>query len=560
MQPNKVEAEEEDEFLSPESESEHDDDIQKLSNAAKDSKQQEQSTEEIEQSNETQEKESSIVTPEIPVETPSDNAEIQTKSDAENDSDTETPSTNNEATTPVEETVSLNDPEVKDSASPKPISQCSENDRMADPNSKQETPEDEPRSPLKELEEKSTTENVIEPQEMVSEAIEEPVMLITGEGNGADCESSYFIGEEISEPVMYFFGEGYGFDNDTGNPEAIEKENDAQKSDDDGSDECINGENHEVSNSSISKSPKSVKLKSKVPAVTKRSLKKQSTDPSEALKPDGKKPCVRNLDKSDSSNSNSKGVERDLKRESSVNDKSTTDSESSNKNNVKKNRSKVKKKPAVARKLKVKNRKNVTNSVAEPDNGHDSKTSIIEKRKSSLSSEDQEEEITENEKEKSPDKDLKGEDTLPPKKLRLETTPESDAVSHSKETVDTDINNSDDKKETQSAEKKEIDSAEKKDNQKPESNSISQRKKIKASKGKFKRKRVEKIKQGENDNEESDLKATKSKSKAVKRSLLDATMSDKSKSESQSDSEEDEPALRGKRLKIKPKKIVKSSR
>lgn len=548
MQPSKLEAEEEDEFLSPESESEYDDDSQKLKDAAKDSKHQEQSTEEI------QAKEPSIVTSEIPIETPSDNAEVQTKSDVENDIDTETPSTNTEAATPLEEVVSPKDLEVKDSTSPKSIPQCNENDETPNPNSNQEIPEDEPKSPVKKPEDKSSTVTAKEPQEMVSEAIEEPVMVITGEGNGADCESSYFFGEEISEPVMYFFGEGYGYDNDTGNPEAIEKENDAQKSDDDGSEECINGENHEVSNSNINKSSKNVKLKSKVPAVSKRSLKKQPTDPSEALKPDGKKPCVRNLDKSDSSNSNSKGVERDLKRESSVNDKSTTDSESSNKNNVKKNRSKVKKKPEVARKLKIKNQKNVANPVPEPDNGHDSKTSIIEKRKSSLSSEDQEEENTENEKEKSPDKDLKGEDTLPPKKSRLEATPESDAVSHSKETVDTDINNSDDKKENESGEKKE--------NQRTESNSnsISQRKKIKASKGKFKRKRVVKIEPVENDLEATDSKATKNKSKAVKRSILDATMSDKSKSESQSDSQEDEPALRGKRFKIKPKKIVKSSR
>lgn len=357
---------------------------------------------------------------------------------------------------------------------------------------------------------------------------------------------------------MFFYGEGYGYDNDTGNPEAIERENQIENSDEENStEECLNGENHEISNSSKAKSVKSVKLKSKLPSVTKRTLKKQSTDTSEALKPDTKKPCVRNLDKSDSSNSISKGSDRDLKRESSVNDKTTTDSESPNKNHTKKGRSKVKKKPEVTRKLKIKE-KEVLNSVVETDNGHDSKISIIEKRKSSLSTDDQEDEHTENEKDKSPDKELK-EDALPPKKIRLETTPESDDTgSHYKETLNATevVNRSDDKKSSNDSE-----IANKVDN-----NPISQRRKIKANKGKFKRKLIHKNESTQSnkfDKEEKangDKKEETPKNKSLKRSLLDATLSDKNKSESQSESEDDEPVTSGKRLKIKPKKIVKSSR
>lgn len=424
---------------------------------------------------------------------------------------------------------------------------------------KTETPsspkDDKPDSPKTEKPLSPSENQEPKPQdETVSEAIEEPVMLVTGEGNGADCDSSY-IGEEIVESVMFFYGEGCGYDNDTGNPEAIARDNnEAENSgEENGNDDCVNGEDHEISNTSKTKLVKSVKLKSKLPSVNKRTLKKQSTDTSETLKPDTKKHCVRNLGKSDSSNSNPKSADKDLKRESSVNDK-TTDSDSPTKNNLKKGRNKVKKKSDVAKKLKIKDTKEVLIPVTETDNGHDSKTSIIEKRKSSLSS-DQDEEHTENEKEKSPDKELKVEDTLPPKKLRLETTPESDnPVSHSKDTVETvgSVNNSNKTRNDENVNSKTL-----------ETNSISQRKKIKASKGKFKRKRVEiKIKKEENNDETNDDNKPDVvvKNKSLKRSLLDATLSDKNKSESQSESEEDEPVTSGKRLKIKPKKIIKSSR
>jgi remodeling and spacing factor 1 len=51
---------------------------------------------------------------------------------------------------------------------------------------------------------------------LVGEAIEEPVLLIKGEGSGADCEAEF--GEAIEEPMMFFCGVGAGVENCTGNP------------------------------------------------------------------------------------------------------------------------------------------------------------------------------------------------------------------------------------------------------------------------------------------------------------------------------------------------------
>lgn len=392
----------------------------------------------------------------------------------------------------------------------------------------------------------------------VSEAIEEPVMLVTGEGNGADCESSYIIGEEISEEVMFFYGEGSGYDNDTGNPEAIEQTHNSTEErtdEENGGDECLNGEHiHELTNTnSKNKLTKGVKLKSSVqPTVTKRALKKQSNDTAEVLKSDSKKHCIRNLKRSDSSQSNSKSSE--IEKEGSVNDRSTTDSETPWKNRIKKGRGKVKKKEKITSKQNRNVTKEVINSVSETDNGHDSKASIIEKRKSSVSSVEQDDgENADSEKEKSSDKELKAEEPLPPKKLRLETTPESDInESHSNEPVDN-VNNSDTKDPL---------ALDDKDNtNEVENDPISKRKKIKASKGKFKRKKFIKnsILDKSTDKDASSVRDEKA-NKSLKRSLLDSTMSDKNKSESHSESEVDEPLCSGKRLKIRPKKIITSSR
>lgn len=398
----------------------------------------------------------------------------------------------------------------------------------------------------------SVENNDNQEEESVSEAIEEPVMLVTGEGNGADCESSYIIGEEIEEEVMYFFGEGSGYDNDTGNPEALKQENADEHTDgENGNEECVNGEHclDVTSLSNKTKLTKGVKLKTSLPSVTKRTLKKQSNDTVEVLTSDSKKHCVRNIDKSDSSNSIN--CAENTVTEEIVRDKSATDSESPRKSNAKKGRSKVKKKRNLVTKIKLENK--VLNSVSEKDNGHDNKVSIIEKRKSSISSEEQDEhEHTENEKD-TPDKDVKVEDPLPPKKLRLETTPESDvSASHSKETTDN-TNHTESHEEAKSTEK--TNNIE---------NSISLRKKVRANKDKLKRKKVLQNK-GENDTvlnktNEKNVNIDKKENKSLKRSLLDATISDKNKSESQSDSEEDELVTSGKRLKIKPKKIITSTR
>ncbi|XP_053612337.1 remodeling and spacing factor 1 isoform X2 [Plodia interpunctella] len=400
-------------------------------------------------------------------------------------------------------------------------------------------------------------EKEISLSESVSEAIEEPLMFITGESNGEDCDSPYIIGEEITEEIMYFFGEGSGYDNDTGNPEVIEHEHSAAEENTDaenGNEECINGEHDVPNNSNVtnnSKVVKSVKLKSGVTSVNKRTLKKQNNDNTEVLKSEPKKPCVRSVDSTESTNSTKSAESATDSREGSVNDKSTTDNDTPRKNNVKKG--KVKKKRELGNKLKFNEGKEVLNSVTESDNCHDSKASIIEKRKSSVSSVEEHDHI-ENENEKSPEKEVKVEDPLPPKKLRLDT-PESDVPgSICNETIDSKNTIVNDKKNDSKLKSKAEDVE----------NSVSQRKKIKANKGKFKRKRILKIK-ADNDAEKEDsdnnvsIKEKKA-NKSLKRTLLDATMSDKNKSESQSESEEDEPVTSGKRLKIKPKKIITSSR
>ncbi|XP_066585039.1 titin homolog [Prorops nasuta] len=56
-------------------------------------------------------------------------------------------------------------------------------------------------------------------REDVGEAIEEPVMMVHGEGSGSDCDGvNPAIGESIEEPIIYFYGEGSGADCNTGNP------------------------------------------------------------------------------------------------------------------------------------------------------------------------------------------------------------------------------------------------------------------------------------------------------------------------------------------------------
>lgn len=56
-------------------------------------------------------------------------------------------------------------------------------------------------------------------REEVGEAIEEPTMMIQGEGSGSDCDAvNPIVGEAIEEPTIFFYGEGSGAECDTGNP------------------------------------------------------------------------------------------------------------------------------------------------------------------------------------------------------------------------------------------------------------------------------------------------------------------------------------------------------
>ncbi|CAK9815566.1 Remodeling and spacing factor 1 [Anthophora quadrimaculata] len=53
----------------------------------------------------------------------------------------------------------------------------------------------------------------------VGEAIEEPIMMIQGEGSGSDCDAvNPGLGEAVEEPIIFFYGEGSGEECQTGNP------------------------------------------------------------------------------------------------------------------------------------------------------------------------------------------------------------------------------------------------------------------------------------------------------------------------------------------------------
>uniref|UniRef100_A0A182FRT8 Uncharacterized protein n=1 Tax=Anopheles albimanus TaxID=7167 RepID=A0A182FRT8_ANOAL len=61
----------------------------------------------------------------------------------------------------------------------------------------------------------------------VGEAIEDPPVMVQGEGSGADCDSATtaaqpLFSEVIEEPIMFFYGVGAGVDNDMGNTKKVE--------------------------------------------------------------------------------------------------------------------------------------------------------------------------------------------------------------------------------------------------------------------------------------------------------------------------------------------------
>jgi remodeling and spacing factor 1 len=56
-------------------------------------------------------------------------------------------------------------------------------------------------------------------REEVGEAIEEPMMMVQGEGSGSDCDAvNPGVSEAIEEPTIFFYGEGSGIECETGNP------------------------------------------------------------------------------------------------------------------------------------------------------------------------------------------------------------------------------------------------------------------------------------------------------------------------------------------------------
>ncbi|XP_043491039.1 titin homolog isoform X2 [Polistes fuscatus] len=110
-------------------------------------------------------------------------------------------------------------------------------------------------------------------REDIGEAIEEPLMMVQGEGSGSDCDAvNPEIGEPIEEPVMVFYGEGSGVECDTGNPgddtSTDNKESSQSKSEADSataslsSSEILNEENliKEVSTASMETSKNPVRF------------------------------------------------------------------------------------------------------------------------------------------------------------------------------------------------------------------------------------------------------------------------------------------------------------
>lgn len=99
------------------------------------------------------------------------------------------------------------------------------------------------KSKLKDTEELSDDQEEEEEQEDEGE-IEEELMMVTGPGEGAECEGApeLFFSEEICEDVMYFYGEGSGEDCCTGNP-GVEAAAEADK-------ETTNPDNNSLENNS----------------------------------------------------------------------------------------------------------------------------------------------------------------------------------------------------------------------------------------------------------------------------------------------------------------------
>ncbi|XP_033359432.1 titin homolog [Bombus vosnesenskii] len=112
----------------------------------------------------------------------------------------------------------------------------------------------------------------------VGETIEEPMIMIQGEGSGSDCDAvNPALGEAVEEPIIFFYGEGSGEECQTGNPgedtstdnkESNESKNEADSATSSllpsknlGEDSLI----HEVSTGSLITSKNTIKLNRNYP-------------------------------------------------------------------------------------------------------------------------------------------------------------------------------------------------------------------------------------------------------------------------------------------------------
>lgn len=419
--------------------------------------------------------------------------------------------------------------------------------------------------------------------EVISESIEEPVMIVTGEGNGADCESSsFFIGEEIVEPVMYVWGEGNGFENNTGNPD----NNDdcgvpERKLEENNSNDLINYANGECTSNTSSngdtndkekirtlKKAKKDILQTSSPSssVSKRSLKKQSDNLTDNIEDenDSKKHCVRNVCNDNLCDNSSKSKCTRLQEHVSE------DSELIHKNPISSNKASTIEKETNKGTAKVKLKK------------QSEKNNILEKRKSSVSSSDHEEGTSPDKSDVSIDSSnaINAPDTLPPKKLKLENSIDENDLSEKQQDLEikdnntlTNIENNElaskcDNLEYIVNKSSNISNHENSDDKQTINvvDGVSNRKKLKIVRNKFRKHKIilkdtpTETTHSDNENSVNNCDTnSKMGSKALKRSLLDSNKREKSQSESVSEEIEDEE-MGGKRPKLKSKKSILASR
>lgn len=435
---------------------------------------------------------------------------------------------------------------------------CSE-DEPENKQSDEKTEESNKNSDSEDAPKTEETEN-----QTVSEAIEEPVMIVTGDGNGADCESAPFIiGEEIIEPVMYFWGEGYGYENTAGNSDSGDGSTNVISTDEitnAASNNQVNGENSNFQSENVD-NPGS----NKSPRKTKHVLKSKDVNEEDGQS-DSKKPCVRNKQDNNSS--------LDSSSNSTLND--TKDDEEqiyNDSDNIVKCVKRSNKGTSAIRKCDKTNTK-VKLKIKESNSGDDTNPNVLEKRKGSFSASDheghasaaEEENVTENKNKLSCPLD----DTLPLKKLKLENssivddTSDKDKVASNISTKSISSIDVESNKEISKCDNIEYSNDDcsniNKDEESEETNvksnvDITNRKKLKVNRLKFKKnkslrsaKRTQKSDNGGNSDKDKTVK------QPLKRSLVD-TKRDKHNTDSVSDVQSEDEELGGKRLKIKQKKL-----